>query len=84
MTALIPEATIRTILLSNYAGLSAAYGVAIALAVLFLLVLKEFWRILPDDQKQSSQKVFDIAIFPLLGTFGFIMLVRVLSLLGIL
>jgi hypothetical protein len=84
MTALIPEATIRMILSSNYDGLSAVYGVVIALALLILLVLKEFLRILEGGQKHSSLRVFDIAIFPLLGTFGFVILLRLLSLLGIL
>ena len=84
MTALITEATIRTILSASYDTLSAGYGVAIALVLLILLVLKEFRRIGEAGQKQSSIKVFDIAIWPLVGTFGFVILIRILRLLGIL
>jgi hypothetical protein len=84
MTALITEAAVRTILSADYSNLSAVYGFVIALVLLILLLLKEFRRIREGGQKQASLNVFDIAIYPLLGTFGVVILIRLLSLLGIL
>jgi heme O synthase-like polyprenyltransferase len=82
MTAIITEATLQAILSATYNTLSSTFGVAAMVVLLLLLLVKEVRRARGGGRSPEAMKVFDIAIVPLLIAFVWVMLLRMLDLVG--
>ncbi len=80
MTSTVTEVTRTLILSSTYESLSTSLG-AIAILLLFvLLVLKELMRARGGPHSRRWMRTLDIAIAPLLLTFGIIVIMRLINL----
>lgn len=81
MSALITDVSRIELLLRSYASLSATFG-AIAIALLLLLLLqKEALRTFAGPRAQAWMRALNIAVVPLLMSFGLIIVVRFVTLL---
>ena len=80
MTSIVTEVTRTLILSSTYESLSTSLG-SIAILLLFvLLVQKELMRAHGGPHSRRWMRALDIAIAPLLLTFGIIVIMRLINL----
>jgi hypothetical protein len=77
--------TIRAIITgSGYRDISTILAATAALLLIALMVLKELMRVLEAPRARAWIETLNVAILPLLLTFGYILIVRALRLLGLL
>jgi hypothetical protein len=81
MTIVLNQATLAALSGASYDSLSATFGAVAIVLLLALLVLKELMRSRPRHQRPGALQVFDLATAPLMMTFGFVILMRLLALL---
>jgi hypothetical protein len=81
MTSTVTEVTTATIMLDPFDSLSATVGIIIILLLLLLMFQKELIRVSGGRRARLWMRALDLAIVPLLLTFGLIIVRRFLDLL---
>ena len=77
MTSTVTELTITTIQSNTYETLSTSLGLIVILLLIVLLVQKEFIRAIGGPRSQTWMQALNIAIIPLLLTFGLTVVMRI-------
>jgi hypothetical protein len=82
MASTVTQATITTITSNSYETLSVTLGIIVILLLFALLCQKELVRAWKGPQSEMWMQTLNIAIAPLLASFGAIMILRLVDLLS--
>lgn len=81
MTSTVTHATFLVLTSTSYDAITKTIGLASVVVLLVLLLQKEFARFHPGPRATAWMHAFDLALLPLLMTFGIIVTARLAELL---
>ena len=81
MTPFVTDLSRRVILTNSHEVLTTSFGIVAILLLIVLLVYKEMVRVYGSPQAGRWIQTLNSAIYPLMGVFGIIVLLRLLDLL---